>query len=265
MIKPVYLPQPRPSGVSIKPPELIAHRGYALRYPENTMQSLRAAIDLGARYIEFDVQLTAEGVPVLLHDTNLWRTAGIDRSVLDMTLDDVMRVEVNEAARFGPQFSGVHVPLLGEIPELLKEHPNVTAFVELKRGSVARFGVDQVVGRSLEALGTTIERCVVISFDEAAVVAARFAGAATGWILEEWSAETQAALEELRPEYVFCDYRMIPDDASLWPGPWRWAMYEVIEPDLALGLAAFGAHFVETMAIREMLSDRRLISASRRR
>lgn len=265
MIKPVYLPLPVRSNVSIKPPELIAHRGYALRYPENTMQSLRAAIDLGARFIEFDVQLTADGVPVLLHDTNLWRTAGIDRSVLDMAFDEVMRVEVNETARFGPQFSGVHVPLLGQIPELLTEHPGVTAFVELKRASLSRFGVDQVVGRSLEALGTAIERCVVISFDAAALVAARFAGAATGWILEEWTAETRAAVEELRPGYVFCDYRMIPDDASLWPGPWRWAVYEVIEPDLALGLAAFGVHFVETMAIREMLSDRRLVAASRRK
>ena len=44
----------------------------------------------------------------------------------------------------------------------------------------------------------------------------------------------------------------------LWPGPWRWAVYEVGDATLALGLAAQGAAFVETMAIGELLGDPRL-------
>lgn len=254
-----------PKHVSVKPPQLVAHRGYALRYPENTLLSLRAAIEAGARHIEFDVQLTADGVPVLLHDVDLWRTAGVDKSVLEMTLDEVMGVEVNETTRFGPRYSGVHVPLLGEAVALLEEHAQVTAFVEIKQASLRRFGVDHVVERVLEVLHPTLARCVIISFDLDAIARARDSAKSIGWVLEEWTDTARASAERLGPDYLFCDYRMIPDDAELWRGPWRWALYEVIDPDLALSLAAHGAELVETMAIAEMLADRRLIASVRDR
>ena len=81
-----------PKNVSVKPPRLVAHRGYALRYPENTLPSLRVAIEAGARYIEFDVQMTADGVPVLLHDADLWRTGRLEKKIHDMSIDQVMQV-----------------------------------------------------------------------------------------------------------------------------------------------------------------------------
>jgi glycerophosphoryl diester phosphodiesterase len=253
-----------PSNVRIKPPELIAHRGYALRYPENTLSSLRAAIEAGAWYLECDVQMTRDGIPVLLHDSDLWRTARVDRSVLEMTLDEVLHVEVNEAERLGHRFSGIAIPLLGELADLLREHRNVTAFVELKRASLQRFGTERVVDRVLEVLEPAGANSAIISFDRTAVEYARVSGAqAVGWVLEEWTADSRKAAERLEPDYLFCDYRIIPDDAELWPGAWQWSLYEVIEPDLALALAAFGARFVATMAIKEMLADRRLIPSRR--
>lgn len=253
-----------PSNVRIKPPELIAHRGYALRYPENTLPGLRAAIEAGAWYLECDVQVTMDGIPVLLHDSDLWRTARVEKSVLDMTLDEVLHVEVNEAERLGHRFSGMTIPLLGELVDLLRENRNVSAFVELKRASLQRFGIERVVGRVLEVLEPAGPRSAIISFDRMAVEFARANGArAVGWVLEEWNPEYRNAAEALEPDYLFCDYRIIPDDAELWSGPWQWALYEVIEPDLALALAAFGARFVETMAIKEMLADRRLVPSRR--
>lgn len=255
MIRRIHLP----SNLYIKPPTLIAHRGYALRYPENTMPALRAAIDAGARHVEFDVQLTADSVPVLLHDTDLWRTARIEKSVLDLTLEDVMRIEVNETDRLGPRFSGVQIPTLDEVVALLQERSSIRAFVELKRGSLRRFGDETVTRRVLETLEPIVSRCPIISFERSALERARAAGAsAIGWVLEEWTDAAFADAKRLKPDYIFCDYRIIPDDGALWSGPWDWALYEVIEPDLALELAAFGARFIETMAIKEMLADRRL-------
>jgi glycerophosphoryl diester phosphodiesterase len=259
-------PFPVPSNVSVKPPELIAHRGYALRYPENTLPSLRAAIRAQARYLHFDVQMTGDGVPVVLRDADLWRTAGVAGNVLDMSLAEVMQVEVNETDRLGSRFTSVHIPLLGEAVALLEEHPNVVAFVELKGASVNRFGVEPVVARVLEVLQPVLDRCVVISFDWLAIERAREAGApAVGWVLEEWCEEARAIAERLKPEYLLCDYRMVADDPGLWPGPWRWALYEVIDPELALALAVAGAEFVETTAIKEMLADRRMLTSRRRR
>jgi glycerophosphoryl diester phosphodiesterase len=160
----------------------------------------------------------------------------------------------------GPRFSGIHIPLLGEIPALLTDHPDVHAFVEIKRASLHRFGVDDVVRRVLAELTPVLPRCTIISFDRPAIEAARSLGAMTiGWVLEEWNEEVRVAVEELSPDYIFCDYRMVPDGQGLWSGSWSWAFYEVIDPELALGLAAQGAQLVETMAIKEMLSDRRMV------
>jgi len=249
-----------PRNVTVKPPTLVAHRGYALRYPENTMPALRAAIEAGARYVEFDVQMTADGVPVLLHDADLWRTARMDRSIHDMTINEIMQVEVNEETRLGGRFTDTRIPLLGEIVDLLHEHPETTVFVELKRASLARFGVDRMVDRVLDELDPALPQCVIASFDPTALEHARSSrNVPIGWVLFEWSDNTHTAADALQPEYLFCDYMLIPDDAELWKGPWRWVLYEVVDPDLALSLAAFGAEFVETMAIKEMLYDRRLI------
>lgn len=64
---------------------LVAHRGYAARYPENTRESLAAAVSVGAEFVEFDIQLSADGVPVLLHDADLDRTAGRRGTVFDLS------------------------------------------------------------------------------------------------------------------------------------------------------------------------------------
>lgn len=253
-----------PTNVRVRPPALVAHRGYALRYPENTLESLRAAIRAGAGYIEFDVQITADHVPVLLHDPDLWRTGGDERVVMDLTLDQLWKIEVNEDRRFHGSYSGVRVPTLEDAVALIVENPAIAAFVEIKGESVRRFGRQLVLDRVMGALSPALDRCFVISFDIESVKLARDRGArVVGWVLPEWGEATRAAAGQLAPDYLFCDYRMVPDEAELWPGAWRWALYEVIDPELALALAAHGARFVETMAIGEMLSDRRLAPGRR--
>ena len=57
------------------------HRGYAAKYPENTMISFEAAMDLQVDAIEFDIWLSAEKVPVIIHDGNCKRTCGVDEHV----------------------------------------------------------------------------------------------------------------------------------------------------------------------------------------
>ena len=63
-------------------PELIARRGNVAEYPENTLPGLRSALELGARQLAFDVQLSVDRHPVLLNDSNLQRIAGVDRDAL---------------------------------------------------------------------------------------------------------------------------------------------------------------------------------------
>jgi glycerophosphoryl diester phosphodiesterase len=64
-------------------PAVIGHRGAMAYAPENTLASFREAKRRGASWVEIDVKLTADGVPILMHDPSLKRTMGIDRLVAE--------------------------------------------------------------------------------------------------------------------------------------------------------------------------------------
>lgn len=249
------------SSPPIKIPELIAHRGNAAEYPENTLPALRSALELGVRYVEFDVQLTADRQPILLHDSNLTRTAGIDRSALEMTWAELAEVSVNEAQRFRGRYTDVGIPTLAQAASLLATYPHATAFVEIKRASLRAFGQEIVVRKICDTLKPIARQCVIISFDLAAVYHVRQVSSfRIGWVLSEYSNLSALKCEALAPDYLFCDHELLTDNtAKLWRGPWRWAIYEVTTRKLAMELAARGAKLVETMAVRDMLRELRAL------
>jgi glycerophosphoryl diester phosphodiesterase len=73
---------------------IIAHRGASATAPENTLAAFSRAIDQGADGIEFDVRLAKDGMPVVIHDATLLRTAGIDEPVATRTSDELSRIDV---------------------------------------------------------------------------------------------------------------------------------------------------------------------------
>jgi glycerophosphoryl diester phosphodiesterase len=89
-------------------PRVIGHRGAAAAAPENTLASLRKASELGASWVEFDVKLTRDGHPVLIHDERLERTTSGRGSVALTTLDELQRLDAG--GWFGPAFRGEQVP-----------------------------------------------------------------------------------------------------------------------------------------------------------
>lgn len=238
-------------------PRIVAHRGNAAEFPENTLPALRSALELGLAHIEFDVHLTADHVPIVLHDADLSRTAGIPGNPLGMTWQALAGVKVGESARFGAAFADVGIPSLEQVTELLQTFPQATAFVELKRASLRAFGHATVVSRVCAALKPVASQCVVISFDLEATQSARQLGhPRTGWVLSDVSARTVLQCESARPDYLFCNHERLPADGTrLWQGPWRWVIYEVTSGSQALELAARGAEFVETMQVRSLLSE----------
>jgi glycerophosphoryl diester phosphodiesterase len=64
-------------------PRVIGHRGAAAYSPENTLESFREARRRGATWVETDIKLTADGVPIVMHDESLKRTTGVDRLVAE--------------------------------------------------------------------------------------------------------------------------------------------------------------------------------------
>ena len=111
------------------------HRGYCAKYPENTLVSFEAALELGVDAIEFDVWLTTDKVPVLMHDGNAKRTCGVDTELRNMTLAEVKELEPAYRVKFGDQFvgKGVTVPTLEELLKLCRDkRPDIKLGVEIK-------------------------------------------------------------------------------------------------------------------------------------
>lgn len=240
-------------------PLLIAHRGNAAEFPENTLPALRSALELGAKHIEFDVHLTADHVPVVVHDANLKRTGDLDLSVFEKTWEELAGIAVGETARFGARYADVGIPNLNQVLQLLIRFPDATAFVELKRASLRQFGQEVVVHRVCDSLKPFASQIVIISFDLPAITYVRQQTAhRIGWVLSEYSTLSAIKAEAIAPDFLFCDWQLLPaGGAKLWRGPWRWAIYEVTTGRLAAELAARGASFVEGMEVRTMLRELR--------
>ncbi len=243
-------------------PVLLAHRGWASRYPENSRLGLEAALRAGVPCVEIDVQLSADCVPVVIHDPSLDRTAGISGRVSELSVSELAAVSVHEPTRFGTRFAGELLPPLADIVTLLQDWPKAYAFVEIKRESAEAHGVDDTVALVFDVLAPVRERCVVISFVERAVMTARRLGAsATGWILNYYDDDSRFLADAMAPDYLICDYRKLPAaPATLWSGSWRWGAYEVTDVEHALGLVERDIQVIESRAAGDMAADPRLCS-----
>lgn len=107
---------------------VIAHRGNSAHAPENTIAALQSAVELGADAVEFDVRLTRDGVPVLLHDLTLDRTTSGQGRLSDL---DMTQVRGLDAGRAASQWTGprVAVPTLEEVLDRFRSTP---AVIEVK-------------------------------------------------------------------------------------------------------------------------------------
>lgn len=74
----------------------LAHRGYPLKYPENTMLGFRKALELGCTHLELDVQLTKDGVPVVIHDPTVNRTTNGTGEVKSFTFEEIRRLDAGQ-------------------------------------------------------------------------------------------------------------------------------------------------------------------------
>lgn len=131
-------------------PIIFAHRGASGTRPENTMSAFRRAVELGATGIETDVQLSADGEPVLIHDETLSRTAGASGWVGDKTYAELRTLDAG--SWYHPEFMGERIPHLDELLHLAKE-TGVLVNIELKNTVCAYPGLEEKVVAAVRAQG----------------------------------------------------------------------------------------------------------------
>jgi glycerophosphoryl diester phosphodiesterase len=239
---------------------LIGHRGEPSSYPENSVVGFEAVLQAGAAYIETDVQLSADGVPVLHHDPDVMKLTGQEYVVMQTDYATLSRLRAGYPKRFSARFADLRLARLGELAVLLKRWPLVRALVEVKQDSIKVFGSEYVIDAILEELREVLAQCIIISFQRDPLVRARETShLPIGWVLPEWSDKTRADAMQLRPEYLICSHKRLPvEPEPLWPGPWKWIVYTVNTAEDVLALRKRGVDLVETDVIRKLLRDTRL-------
>ena len=145
---------------------VVAHRGNSAHAPEDTLESLRQGIALGADAVEFDVRLTRDGHAVIIHDPTLQRTTNGAGAVTDHTLEQLRGLDfgfrfTRDGGRTHPyRGRGITVSTLDEV---LADCGAVPMIVEVKTAAASA-----ETKRLIERHGVT-KRCIVGSFDDRAV------------------------------------------------------------------------------------------------
>ncbi|MDY0396507.1 glycerophosphodiester phosphodiesterase family protein [Virgibacillus halophilus] len=139
---------------------IYAHRGASGKAPENTMAAFRIALSEEAEGIETDVQLTKDGVPVLIHDERLRRTTGTGGYVKDVTYQQIKALNAN--AGF-PTEVNTPVPSLEEFLEWAKDKP-LHLNLELKNNKITYRHLEDIVLKQLDAYNL-LDRTVISSFN----------------------------------------------------------------------------------------------------
>lgn len=240
-------------------PTLVAHRGYMAHYPENSLKAMTTALKSGACLLEFDIQMAADGQFVLLHDADFRRTGDNPARVFDLTSKQIQSISVHEPQRFGTKFKPTRVPLLTEVLDLLNPCPKASALVEIKTESLDHWGVGKVMAQLVACLQPYRPQCQIISYSSAALEYARRLGDwPIGWVIRHFDRSHQQQAEQLQPDLLICNYQKIGETVPLWAGSWRWMVYDITDPELALSWAQRGADLIETADIGAMLSHPKL-------
>jgi len=228
---------------------MVARRGNSRDFPENTLASLRSALALGARFVEFDVHVCSDGVPVVVHDRQFAKTARFE----ELSAAQLALLPAGQPERFGDRFNDSRIATLASALGLLEGRPEITAFIVIGDASVRRLGREHVISQVIRTLKPVRSRCVLASADLATIHTARnMTGYPIGWVLPTYDDHTRLKYEALQPDYLFCDRAYLPANNILWRGPWRWVVYEIDTLEAVLDLAARGAHFVATRDVRAL-------------
>ncbi|MFB7798299.1 glycerophosphodiester phosphodiesterase [Isoptericola sp. NPDC056134] len=200
--------------VRVQAPAVVAHRGASADAPQNTLAAIDLAGEVGAAMVEIDVHLSADGVPVVIHDGTVDATTDGTGEVRSRTRDELQGLDAG--SWFGPEFAGQRIPTLAEVLDVVARHPGLGVLCEYK----GRWSADDVAVtmRVLDDPGMD-GRLIVQGFDPETVAALRdVAPQVPRSLLVEHPREgLPALLAALHAAAVSPGVALIADDPDLVP------------------------------------------------
>lgn len=237
--------------------KLVGHRGFPAQYPENTLSSIRAAILAGATAVEFDVQCSADGTPYVFHDKDLNRLTGTAGPIYLHSDAQLRELSAYYPERFGDKFIGEPICTLQDMMNLLLEYPDIEVFIEPKSHSIQHMGVATVMDRILQVSACLGDRRRIISFHQGALAYARQAGRTQAcdnivWVIDDFSANTQAIAQGLRPNTLCVDIALVPLALPQWIDC-QWMIYPMDDAAKLQYYIDMGVEYIETDDIKALL------------
>ncbi len=242
---------------------LVAHRGQPLSFPENSLEGFEHVIKSGGCYLETDVNITSDGIPVLSHDANLLKLTGKQLIVSDYSYDQIKELPAGYSERFGDKFNHCRIASVEQFSELLKDWPDVTCFVEIKEACLTYFGL-KAIDLMMDSLEGILSQVVVISFDyDALVYASSQYDIPVGWVLPEWSEDNYSKSVDLSPEFLLVNTKFCPQEKSkIWSGVWEWITYTVNDAEEVEHFAGLGFELIETNRYSELKLESKIVEKS---
>jgi glycerophosphoryl diester phosphodiesterase len=226
-------------------PHVLAHRGGGSLAPENTLAALKKGLAFGYLAVEFDVMLSADEVPVLMHDPLLGRTVTGRGSIADLSAAALTRLDAGRW--FGAAYAGEPVPLYEDVVRFCRQQ-GIWMNVELKPvpGYEGRTGavVAALTQRLFADEPDLTQWPLFSSFQIPALEAARGAAPeiAQGWLVDRIPDDWQAQIKALGCVAMDCNHRYLDaaQVAAIKTAGYGLLSYTVNDPERARELFAWG-------------------------
>lgn len=180
-------------------PKVIAHRGGGTLAPENTIAAMQCGLDFGYRAVEFDVMLSMDGVPVLMHDPLFGRTVRIGEAGGVATTNAAELLQMDAGSWYSESFIGEKVPGYAQVVQFCQLH-GIWMNVEIKPvpGYEAETGrVVAQVTQALQVPGAHLPLFSSFSFDALMAARQQAPEIPRGYLLDEITPDWLSSLQQL--------------------------------------------------------------------
>lgn len=230
---------------------VVGHRGFPQKFPENSLIGIVAAAKAGAPYVELDVQISQDGIPIVFHDETLNRACEKPGNVWDYSAAELKQVSCHEPQRFKQQFFHCPIASLQEVCEALSCF-DIKIFIEIKEKSLDHISRKNMFRAVMNATQCISSRVILVSFDYDMLPQVKSV-MPFAWALREMDAAHLKKAKALKPDILIFDVKRLNKDAQLWPGPWKWFLYDIVDKQEAFFWAGKGVEFIETWDVEALL------------
>lgn len=226
----------------VKLPRIIGHRGAAAYAPENTLDGIRTAAEMGVEWVELDVKLTKDQIPVIFHDEELDRTTNGYGPIRLKTYEELRDLDCG--SWFGDSFSSCRIPTLEEAVDVLLAH-NMGLNLEIKPCPGRERETAEVALDVLSQIWDDHDKILISSFQHVSLEAAL--DVAADWhrgllLPEEWSENWSELAEYLQVSTINVNAKSVTREQieAIMDIEKQILAYTVNDPQLARKLQSWG-------------------------